>query len=161
MKKTILDILVSNARITNSEMAVMLDVPEADVENAVNELEKEGVILGYKALVNPEKLDENHVCAYIELKVAPEQGTGFDKTADEIMSKFPFVKSVYLMSGGFDLLVVIEGMSMKETALFVLQNLAPLDNVLSTSTHFVLKTYKKSGRRIDEEKKDERNGASF
>jgi len=161
MKNTILDILVSNARVTNAEIAVMLDVPEAEVEKAVNELEKDGAILGYKALVNREKLNDNYVCAYIELKVAPEQGSGFDKTADEIMSRFPFVKSVYLMSGGFDLLVVIEGLSMKEIALFVLQNLAPLDNVLSTSTHFVLKTYKKSGRRIDEVKKDERDGASF
>ena len=158
MKNQILDILSENARITNKEISVMLDTSEAEVEKVITELEKDGILLGFKALVNREKLDDNFVCAYIELKVTPEQGSGFDKTADEIISRFPFVKSVFLMSGGFDILVIIEGLSMKDIALFVMQNLAPLDNVISTSTHFVLKTYKKAGIVIDETKKDERYG---
>lgn len=158
MKNIILDILSKNARITNKEIAVMLDTTEEEVENTISELEKDGILLGFKALINREKLDDNYVCAYIELKVTPEQGSGFDKTADDIISRFPFVKSVFLMSGGFDILVIIEGLSMKEIALFVMQNLAPLDSVISTSTHFVLKTYKKSGKVVDETKKDERYG---
>lgn len=158
MKNIILDILSKNARITNKEIAVMLDTTEEEIESTISELEKDGILLGFKALINREKLDDNYVCAYIELKVTPEQGSGFDKTADDIISRFPFVKSVFLMSGGFDILVIIEGLSMKEIALFVMQNLAPLDSVISTSTHFVLKTYKKSGKVVDEIKKDERYG---
>ena len=144
MKNIILDILSKNARITNKEIAVMLDTTEEEIESTISELEKDGILLGFKALINREKLDDNYVCA--------------DKTADDIISRFPFVKSVFLMSGGFDILVIIEGLSMKEIALFVMQNLAPLDSVISTSTHFVLKTYKKSGKVVDEIKKDERYG---
>ena len=161
LKKLILDELEKNARLTNGELAIMLGVTEDEINAAVDEMEKNGIILGYKALVNRENLDDNYVCAYIELKVTPEQGGGFDKTADEIMQRFPFVRSVYLMSGGFDLLVVIEGLSMKEIALFVLQKLAPLDNVISTSTHFVLNTYKKDGKLVNKDNKDERGMFSF
>ncbi len=161
LNRKILDVLLKNAKLTAAELAVMLDVPEAEVAAAIVAMEKNGMILGYKTLINREKVDNNYVCAYIELKVTPEQGSGFDKTADEIISRYPFVKSVYLMSGGFDLLVIVEGIDMKEIALFVMQNLATLSNVTSTATHFVLKTYKKSGIVIDEIKKDERSGVSF
>lgn len=161
LKKLILDELEKNAKLSNRELGVMLGVSEDEIKTTIDELESTGIILGYKALVNRENLDNNYVCAYIELKVTPEQGGGFDKTADEIMQRFPFVKSVYLMSGGFDLLVVIDGLSMKEIALFVLQKLAPLDNVVSTSTHFVLNTYKKDGKLVKKENKDERGMFSF
>lgn len=161
LKRKILDELEKDARLTNEQLGVMLGVSAEEIAAAVKEMEDAGVLLGYKALVNRENIDDNYVCAYIELKVTPEQGGGFDKTADEIMERFPVVNSVYLMSGGFDLLVVIEGISMKEIALFVLQKLAPLDYVISTSTHFVLKTYKKGGKLIDKKKKDERGMFSF
>ncbi len=157
----ILAILANNAKVTSEELAVMLGMPEDAINKAIAYLEKEGIILGYRALINREKFDDNYVCAYIELKITPEQGSGFDKIANEIISRYPFVKSVHLMSGGFDLLVIVDGLDMKEIALFVMQNLAPLNNVVSTSTHFVLKTYKTNGKIIDEIKKDERNGVAF
>lgn len=161
LNRKILDIISNNAKITAAELSVMLDVPEAAVVAAITEMEKNGIILGYNTLINRDKADDNYVCAYIELKVTPDQGSGFDKTANEIISRYPFVKSVFLMSGGFDLLVIVDGIDMKEIALFVMQNLAPLSNVTSTSTHFVLKTYKKNGIVIDEEKKDERSGVFY
>lgn len=161
LNRKILNVIINNAKLTAAELSVMLDVPERDISNAIAEMEKNGLILGYNTLANREKLDDNYVCAYIELKVTPEQGSGFDKTANEIISRYPFVKSVFLMSGGFDLLVVVDGLDMKEIALFVMQNLAPLPNVTSTATHFVLKTYKMSGVVIEGTKKDERTGVSY
>jgi len=121
-------------------------------------LEKDGVILGYKALVDWDKTDKEYVTALIELKVTPQRDGGFAKTAERI-TNYPEVKSMYLMSGAYDYCVIIEGRTMKEVALFVAEKLAPIENVMSTSTHFVLRKYKDNGvnfRFGEEDSADER-----
>lgn len=156
MKRKVLELLDQSSRYTVADMAVMLNIDEAAVACAIKELEKEKVICGYKTLINWDKVhDKEIVTALIEVRVTPQRGEGFDKIAERIY-KFSEVKAVYLMSGGFDLTVIIEGRTMKEVALFVGQKLAPLDAVLSTATHFVLKKYKDHGVIFEESKKDER-----
>lgn len=156
MKNRILELLEENSRYTAKDIAIMLDISEEDVCSAIKELEKEQIICGYKTLINWDKVETKElVTALIEVKVTPQRGEGFDKIAQRIY-KFSEVKAVYLMSGGFDLTVIIEGKTMKEVALFVGQKLAPLDSVLSTGTHFVLKKYKDHGVIFEDIKKDER-----
>ena len=157
MKKQIIDILRKDARIPASQMAVMIGVPEDDVKKSIKELEDEKIILGYSAVVNDEKLnrEEETVVALIEVKVTPQRGQGFHKVAHRIYS-YRQVKSCFLMSGGFDFTVIIEGKTMKEVALFVAEKLAPIEGVLSTATHFVLKKYKENGIVFEEEFKDGR-----
>ena len=134
----------------------MLGLDAAAVRATIKELEDTQVICGYNTLINWDHLDENDVVtALIEVKVTPQRGEGFDKVAERIY-KFNEVKAVYLMSGGFDFTVIIEGRTMKQVALFVHQKLAPLEAVLSTSTHFVLKKYKDYGVIFENSKKDER-----
>lgn len=155
MRNEILEAIEKNSKISNSDLAVMLNSDVATIEQEIKHLEHEKIICGYNTLINWDKMDTDKVTALIEVKVTPQRGEGFDKIAERIY-RFKEVKSVYLMSGGFDLTVIIEGRTMKEVALFVGQKLAPLDSVLSTATHFVLKKYKEHGIALEDEKKDER-----
>ncbi len=151
----LLQILDTNARLSTDQIAVMLGVSAAEVEERLSTLEKAGVVRGYKALIDWEKTDRELVTAYIDLKIAPSKDRGFDGVAEAIMA-FNEVESVTLMSGGYDLSVKITGRTFKEVAMFVAKRLSPLDGVLSTATHFVLKTYKERGVLFDSEEKDER-----
>lgn len=155
MRRQILELLEGNSRIATKDLALMINCPEDEVGKEIKEMEKEQIICGYHTLINWDKTHRDQVTALIEVKVTPQRGQGFDKIAERIY-RFKEVKSVYLMSGGFDLTVIIEGKTMKEVALFVAQKLAPLEAVLSTATHFVLKKYKDYGIILEEEKKDER-----
>ncbi len=151
----ILEILEKNSRISDEEIALMLNMDADEVRSIREKLEKENIILAYNTIINWEKTKKETVTALIEVKVTPQRGQGFDKVAERIY-KFPEVKSCYLMSGDFDLTVIVEGKSMKEVALFVAQKLAPLESVLSTSTHFVLKKYKAEGTIFEEKEQDDR-----
>ncbi len=153
--KDILEILEKNSSISVENIALMLGRSVDEVREQIGKYEEEGVIAGYKALINWDKTDRETVTALIEVKVTPQRGQGFDKVAERIY-RYPQVKACYLMSGGFDLTVMIEGSSMKEVALFVAEKLAPLENVLSTSTHFVLKKYKDKGIIFEEKQEDDR-----
>ena len=132
-----------------------MGVEEAVVANEVAQMEKEHIICGYTTLINWDNTSKEVVTALIEVKVTPQRGIGFDSIAERV-AKFPEVTSVYLMSGGFDFMVLIEGKSMKEIARFVFDKLSTLETVNSTSTHFVLKKYKDHGVDLVETKKDER-----
>jgi DNA-binding Lrp family transcriptional regulator len=151
----ILEILENNSRLTEEQIAVMLNKSVEEVKALIKKLEEDNIILGYKTLVNWEKTDKESVTALIEVKVTPQRGQGFDKVAERIY-RYPEVQSCYLMSGGFDLMVLIEGKTMKEVALFVAEKLAPLESVLSTATHFVLKKYKDKGTVYEEDERDDR-----
>lgn len=151
----ILEILEKDCKITPEQIAVMLDKDPAAVAAAIKSYEKDGIILGYKTLINWEKTMKEYITAFIELKVTPQYGEGFDKIAKKIY-QHDCVTSVYLMSGGFDLAVFIEGKTLKEVSLFVSEKLAPMDSVISTATHFVLKKYKDSGVVFTHESEDER-----
>ena len=156
MKTKILELLEQNSRYSAADIALMLGLEEQEVVDSIKEMEKDKIICGYKTLINWDKVEHREVVtALIEVKVTPQWGEGFDKIAERIY-RFSEVKAVYLMSGGFDLTVIIEGKTMKEVALFVGQKLAPLDAVLSTGTHFVLNKYKDHGVIFEEIKKDER-----
>ena len=141
----ILEILEKNGpKLTNAQIAGMLGKTEEEVAAIIAGLEKENIIVGYKTLINWDETDIEHVTALIELRITPQRGEGYDKVAERIY-KYPQVKSLYLMSGTYDLAVTIEGKSMKDVALFVAQKLAPMETVISTATHFVLKKYKDDG----------------
>lgn len=155
MQKQILDILRSNSRISVEEIAVMVGATPDAVKAEIQELEDKGIIIGYNTLIDWEKTDNEVVTAYIEVKVTPQRGQGFDKVAERIY-QFPQVSACSLMSGGFDLFVVVEGHTMKEVALFVAEKLAPIESVLSCATHFVLKKYKDNGVIFNSKHKDER-----
>ncbi len=151
----ILEILEKNSRVTAAEIAVMLGKTVDEVEAAIKKYETDNVIVGYSTLINWDKTEKEKVTALIEVKVTPQRGLGFDKIADRIY-KYPEVTACYLMSGGFDLTVIIEGKTMKEVALFVSEKLAPLESVLSCATHFVLKKYKDKGTIFEEKPTDRR-----
>ena len=144
MKNEILKLLEKDARTTPEQLAVMLNRDVKDIEKAIEELEANGTILGYKTIVDWEKTDYEAVTAMIEVKLTPQRESGFDRVAEKIYN-YPEVKSVYLMSGAYDLSVLIEGKTLKEVALFVSQKLATIDSVMSTATHFVLHKYKDKG----------------
>ncbi len=151
----VLKLLDENARLSAAQMAVMLNLPEAEVESRIATLEKAGVVRGYKALIDWDKTDRELVTAVIDLQIAPSKDRGFDAVAETIMS-FDEVEAVTLMSGGYDLSVRLTGRTFRDVAMFVAKRLAPLDGVLSTATHFVLKTYKERGVLFMEDEKDER-----
>lgn len=151
----ILELLERDCTLSADQIAVMLDMPKEEVDSAIAGYKEDKTILGYKTLINWEKTDKESVDALIELKVTPQHGEGFDRIAQRIYN-YPEVKSVYLMSGGFDITVIVEGASMKEVALFVANRLAPMDAVISTATHFVLKKYKQDGVIFEQESTDER-----
>ena len=146
----ILRILEEDCRYTPAKISVMLDRTEAEVIAAIEEMEQQGVIVKYTAIVNGERLADEVVQALIEVKVSPQKSNGFDAIAEEIY-RFDEVKSCYLMSGGYDLAVFIEGKTLREVARFVSERLSTLDDVLSTSTHFILKKYKIEGVITDRE----------
>ncbi len=141
LKKRILELLEYDARISTKTLAVMLEQDEAVITKIIAEMEKDRTIIGYGAVINWENVGVDTVSAMIDVKVTPERDKGFNSTAERIQH-FPEVRCVYLMSGTYDLSVVVEGKTMKEVARFVSQKLSTLDNVQSTVTHFVLKRYK-------------------
>lgn len=151
----LLDLLEHNSRLSNAQLAVMLDTTEEDVAAQIEQFEKEGIIKGYTVILDREKIDKEYVVAIIELKVTPKRDYGFEEIARRV-SEYSEVESVYLMSGGYDLAVVVNGKDFKDIALFVSKRLAVLDSVLSTATHFLLARYKEKGRIIGESPKDER-----
>lgn len=144
MKKKILDIISSNSRFSTEELAVMLATDKETIEKEIKEMEDSKVICGYPTLINWDHTDYEKVTALIEVNVTPQRDMGFNKVAERIY-RFEEVESVYLMSGSFDLTVIIEGKSMKEVARFVTEKLSTLESVNSTSTYFVLKKYKEHG----------------
>lgn len=152
---TILELLENDGRLTPKELAVMLNKEEGDIKKEIAELEANGTILGYKTIIDWDKTSREYVDAFIEIKVIPQRDRGFDEIAKKICH-YPEVKSVYLMSGGFDLAVMLEGKTMREVALFVAEKLALLDAVTSTATHFVLRRYKDKGVIYQVPPKDER-----
>ncbi len=155
MREELLKVIEKNSRIDLKELAVMLGVEEAAVVNELEALEAEGVICGYHTLINWEKTSEEKVTALIEVRVTPQRGQGFDSIAERIYN-YPEVRSVYLISGGYDLMVILEGKSLREVSAFVSDKLSTLETVLSTATHFILKKYKDHGTIISTKKQDER-----
>jgi len=155
LKLKILELLKEDARRSAGLIATMLDTPEAEVARAISEMEADKVIVKYATVVNWGKVDDEKVTALIEVQITPERGRGFDAIAERIYL-YPEVKSVYLMSGAYDLLVEIEGRSLKEVASFVSNKLSPIDRVLSTKTHFILKKYKQDGIIFEDHQDDHR-----
>ena len=155
MRERILAIIEKNSRIDIRELAVIMGEPEIDVANELKKLEEEGVICGYHTLIDWEKTNIEKVSALIEVRVTPQRGQGFDNIAERIY-KYPEVNSVYLISGGYDLLITLEGRSLKEISQFVSDKLSTLESVLSTATHFILKKYKDHGTILDKKNEDER-----
>lgn len=155
MKNKILDILRTEARLTNAEIARRLGTEEAEVARQIEALEKNKTVLGYRAIINPEKLDDEPCLGIIEVNITPQRNVGYDEIAEQI-HRFPEVKMCYLISGAYDVLVFIEGESLKEVARFVSQKLATIEHVNSTATHFILKKYKEAGVTIGEDETLER-----
>ena len=144
ISEDILEILSKNAKISHDEIAKQLNISVDKVNKTISKLEKDKIVLRYRTHINWERIKEHEVRALIEVKVIPERGLGFDAIAESIY-RFPEVTSLYLISGGYDLLVQVEGPNLKEVALFVSEKLATLKNVQSTATHFLLKKYKEDG----------------
>jgi DNA-binding Lrp family transcriptional regulator len=155
LKWNILDLLKEDARRSSELLATMLGEDRAAVETAIAELEADKVIVKYATVVNWGKVDDDKVTALIEVQITPERGHGFDAIAERIYL-FPEVKSVYLMSGAYDLLVEIEGSTLKAVASFVSSKLSSIDRVLSTKTHFILKKYKQDGVIFEDHEDDHR-----
>lgn len=155
MKNKILDILRTEARVTNAEIAKRLGAPVEAIDTEIRKLEKSRTILGYRAIVNPEKLDDEPTIGIIEVKITPQRNVGYDEIAAQIY-KFPEVETCYLLSGGYDLLIFIEGSNLKEVATFVSRKLATIDHVVSTTTHFILKKYKEECFIIADEETSDR-----
>ena len=139
-----LKLLEDDATLTAEQLATMLDKEVGDIKKIIEKHEQDGVILGYKTIIDWDKTDREYVSALIEVKVMPQRDRGFDKIAEKIYN-YPEVQSLYLMSGGFDLALIIEGKTMKEVAYFVAQKLATIEYVTATATHFVLRKYKDKG----------------
>lgn len=140
----IIEILKKDARITPKQIATMTNKTEDEVKKIIEKLENDQIILGYKPIINNDKIDSDAVSALIELKVTPSAGEGFDSIASRIYC-YEQVNHLYLMSGGYDLAVFVSGKNIKEVALFVSEHLAQMDSIVSTATHFMLKTYKREG----------------
>lgn len=155
MRKKILTLLERNSRMTADEIAVLLGSDEKMIADEIRKMEQENIICGYNTLVDWEKAGSDVVTALIEVRVTPQRGQGFDTIAERIYN-YPEVQSVYLISGAYDLLVILEGKTLKEISGFVSSKLSTLDSVLSTATHFILKKYKDDGIIFDRKKKDVR-----
>ena len=155
MREKILTFIEKNSRIDLKELAVVLGVEEATVMNELEQMEEEHIICGYHTLIDWDKVGIEKVTALIEVRVTPQRGMGFDKVAERIYN-YPEVNSIYLISGGFDFMVTIEGKTLREVSQFVSEKLSPLDSVLSTKTNFILKKYKDHGTIMTEKKIDER-----
>jgi DNA-binding Lrp family transcriptional regulator len=152
----LISLLEENSRLTNAQLAVMLDISEEEVAEQIRQYESDGILIGYTAVIDKERLDKEYVEAYIELKVTPKRDHGFDEIAVKVAA-YDEVKDVYLMSGGYDLIVVVTGTNFKDIAMFVARRLSTLDSVESTATHFLLKRYKEHGVLLDTAEKDERS----
>ena len=159
MNTELLRLLEEDATLTPDQLAVILELSPAEVREQIAQMEKDGVILGYKTIVDWEKTDCESVTAMIDVKLTPQRDRGFDRVAEKIYN-YPEVKSVYLMSGVYDLSVVVEGKSMKDISFFVSQRLAPIEAVISTATHFVLHKYKDTGVLYETPEQDERGTLS-
>lgn len=155
MREQILNIIEKNSRIDTHEMAIRLGVEEVAIVEEMQKMEQEGIICGYHTMINWEKTTEEKVTALIEVRVTPQRGQGFDNIAERIY-KYSEVQSVYLISGGYDLLVTLEGKTLKEVSTFVTDKLSTLETVLSTATHFILKKYKDHGTVMTKKYEDER-----
>ncbi len=155
MREEMLAIIEKNSRIDLKELAVILGAEEIDVVNELAALESEGIVCGYHTLINWEKTNIDKVSALIEVRVTPQRGQGFDNVAERIQ-EYPEVQSVYLMSGGYDLMVILEGKTLREVSSFVSDKLSTQEQVLSTATHFILKKYKDHGTVFSRKKEDER-----
>ena len=155
MREKILTFIEKNSRVDLHDLAVLLGVDEQMVINELEAMEAEHVICGYHTLIDWDKTDVEKVTAMIEVRVTPQRDMGFDKVAERIYN-YPEVNSVYLISGGFDFMVTIEGRTLREVSQFVSDKLSPLESVLSTKTNFILKKYKDHGTVMAEQKKDER-----
>ena len=155
VKEKLLTMLEQDARLTPAQLADMAQIDLAEVEEILREFEKNNTILGYKTVIDWDKTDREQVTALIEVKITPQRGMGFDQNARQIYSHHQ-VESVYLMSGGFDLTVIISGRTMRDVARFVSEQLAPMENVLSTGTHFILKKYKEQGVTFNPDDTDDR-----
>lgn len=155
----LLKLLQDNAAFQPAQLAAMLGMSEADITKKIKAYENEDVILGYRAVLNEEKLGRDIVRAVIEVKITPERGGGFDRLAERI-AKYTEVHSCHLMSGGYDLIVVVEGTNLREVASFVSEKLATIQGVISTATHFMLKAYKEQGILVKRELNEERLAVS-
>ncbi len=155
LRMEILKYLEKNSRIDLGELAVLFGVDEVTVANEVAEMEKEKIICGYHTLIDWDKAGVESVTALIEVRVTPQRDKGFDKIAERIYN-YPEVHAVYLISGGYDLLVTLEGKTLKEVSRFVSEKLSPIESVLSTATHFILKKYKDHGTILGSKKESER-----
>jgi DNA-binding Lrp family transcriptional regulator len=153
--ETLLRLLQQDATVSRDDLARQLNLSVDEVNTRIAALEKEGVIRGYQAIVDREQLDKNTVTAFIEVRITPERGGGFDRIAQRI-AKFDQVVSCYLISGGYDLLVVVQGGSLREVASFVSEKLSTIESVISTATHFRLKTYKENGALFTAETPEDR-----
>ena len=155
MREKLLSVIEKNSRIDIKELAVIMGAEEIDIVDELEAMEREGIICGYHTLIDWEKTSIEKVSALIEVRVTPQRGQGFDKIAERIY-KYPEVNSVYLISGGYDLLVSLEGKSLKEISAFVSDKLSTLETVLSTATHFILKKYKDHGTILAKKHEDTR-----
>lgn len=151
----LLQLIEHNARLSISELAVMLNCSEDEIAAELETCKKENVILGYNTVINWEKSERETVTALIEVRITPQRNQGFDKIASQFY-RYPQVSSCYLMSGGFDLMLIIEDSTLREVANFVSDKIAPLEGVLSTSTHFILKKYKSNGTLFEQKQTDDR-----
>lgn len=155
----LLKLLQANALESRPNLAKLLGISAAEVDKRIADYEKRGIIRGYQAVLDEDKLNLDMVTAVIEVKVTPQREGGFNTIAERI-SRFPEVRSAYLMSGAYDLLLFVEGRNLRDVASFVSEKLSPLDGVVSTSTHFMLKTYKRLGVLMHQDTSDERLSVS-
>ena len=155
MRKQILSYLEKNSKMDSKEIAILLGTEPDVVENEIRKMEEEKIICGYHTMIDWDKTSSEMVTALIEVRVTPQRGQGFDSIAERIY-KYPEVRSVYLISGGYDLMVILEGKTLKEVSQFVTDKLSTLDSVLSTATHFILKKYKDHGTVLTKKYEDTR-----
>lgn len=155
MREKILTFIEKNSRIDLKELAIVLGAEVSAVMNELEQMEAEHIICGYHTIIDWDKVGQDKVMAMIEVRVTPQRGMGFDKVAERIYN-YPEVNAVYLISGGFDFMVTLEGKTLREVSQFVSEKLSPLDSVLSTKTNFILKKYKDHGTIMTEPAKDER-----
>src|SRR5215469_12285418 len=151
----LLELLQQNSKLSLSELSKLLGLPIPEIQQKIADYEKNGVILAYQAVVDPEKLDADAVTAYIEVSITPERGGGFDRLAERI-ARFDEVKSCWLMSGGYDLAIMLEASNLREVARFVSEKLSTVEGVISTATRFRLKTYKQNGMLLSQPANAER-----
>ncbi|NLN46782.1 MAG: Lrp/AsnC family transcriptional regulator [Clostridiaceae bacterium] len=155
LDERVLELLLKNSRLEASQIAIMLHENETAIADAIQRLERDHVILGYTSIINWDKTDRDAITALIEVRVTPQIGRGFDAIAQQIY-RYPEVKDCFLMSGGYDLMLIVEGKTLKDVAMFVSERIAPVEAVLSTQTHFILKTYKREGTVFEVRASDDR-----